>query len=771
MESISTAIEVVEDITGQKRVEQIESHLASIVESSDDAIISKTLDGVITSWNAGAERIYGYSADEVMGRPVSILVHQDEVDEVSLLLDKVGHGLSVAHYETMRIRKDGERIYVSLSISAIKDKNGSIVEVSTIARDITERKRAEEELQRANAYNRRLIEASLDPLVTIGPDVKIADVNAATEEVTGCRREGLIGSDFCDYFTDPEAARSGYRKVFREGLVRDYPLEIRHRDGHTTPVLYNASVFKDDGGNVIGVFAAARDITKKKRAEEDLRWANTYNRRLIEASLDPLVTIGPEGWITDANSATEEVTGCCWDELIGSDFCDYFTDPEAARSGYRKVFREGLVRDYPLEIRHRDGHTTPVLYNASVFKDEGGNVIGVFAAARDITEHRKLEAQLRQAQKMESIGVLAGGVAHDFNNLLTAISGYGQILLETTPEDDELSLDNIRNVLKAADRAAELTRGLLAFSRKQTINPKPVHIDSLIGNASKLIQRIIGEDIEFGTNFLDKNLLVKTDAGQIEQVLMNLATNSRDAMPDGGHLCVTARKVVVEDGSEKLFDLLSPGKYALISVSDTGIGIEKESLGKVFEPFYTTKGVGEGTGLGLSMVHGIIKQHNGSVLVDSEPGKGTTFNIYLPLIEGHAEVEKSKRAASPAAGMETVLVVEDEEILRVFMQKMLEMAGYRVILADNGEDGVERFRENDDISLVLSDMVMPRKNGMQMLNEIRRMKPGTKAVFMSGYTADIMQDKGMLDDVTEFIAKPVKNDDLLRKVRELLDKD
>ena len=312
---------------------------------------------------------------------------------------------------------------------------------------------------------------------------------------------------------------------------------------------------------------------------------------------------------------------------------------------WQKLHRSGFVSDFEVEMKRKDGEKIIVHLSVSVIKDDAGQVSGYQGIIHDMTERKKLEQQLLQSQKMESIGILAGGVAHDFNNLLTAISGYGQILQESIPADDELSQESIANVLKAAERAAELTRSLLAFSRKQVINPKPVHIDTLISNTGKLIQRIIGEDIEFSTNFSDKKLLVKADPGQIEQVLMNLATNARDAMPHGGRLSITTRQVVVKKGSEALYDLPEPGKYALISVADTGTGIDKKSLESIFEPFYTTKEVGKGTGLGLSIVHGIIKQHNGSVLASSEPGKGTTFNIYLPLIKGHAVKEESKMSA------------------------------------------------------------------------------------------------------------------------------
>jgi PAS domain S-box-containing protein len=428
------------------------------------------------------------------------------------------------------------------------------------------------------------------------------------------------------------------------------------------------------------------------------------------------------------------------------------------------------ILEVEFRVRHKDGGYRWVACRGACVRDSQGRPYRMAGSLTDITEHKKLEQQLLQSQKMESIGILAGGVAHEFNNLLTAISGYGQILQESIPADDELSQESIGNVLKAAERAAELTRSLLAFSRKQIIRPEPLQVDTIIGYVDKFIQRVIGEDIEISVNLSGENLLVKADFGQIEQVLMNLATNARDAMPHGGRLCITTNKVVVKEGSEARYDLSASGKYALISFADTGTGIDKESLGKIFEPFYTTKEVGKGTGLGLALVHGIIKQHNGSILVSSEMGKGTTFNIYLPLIEEHVLKGKSKMAAPHAGRMETLLVVEDEEIVRDFMKKILERAGYKVIVADNGENAVSRFKQNDDIFLVLSDVVMPGKNGKEMLDEIRKIKPGIKVVFISGYAADVMHDKGILEEGTDLITKPFKRDDLLRKVRKILDR-
>jgi PAS domain S-box-containing protein len=383
----------------RRRGKETADRLAAIIECSNDAIIVETTAGIVTTWNPGAEAIYGYSAQEIIGKSISIVIPPDRQGEFDAILDKIRQGQRISHYETERLRKDGQIVFVSLSVSPLKDKAGRLVGVSTTTRDVTERKRAEEKLRQASLYARSLIEASLDPLVTISKDGKIMDVNRATEQVTGRARDKLIGSDFCDYFTEPEKARRGYEQVFAEESVQDYALAIRHASGRVIDVLYNASVFRNSGGEVEGIFAAARDVTRRKQAEEKLRRASLYTRSLIEASLDPLVTISRDGKITDVNQATETVTGVLRERLIGSDFSIYFTQPEKARQGYEQVFAEGKVTDYELAIRHTSERVADVLYNASVFKNEAGEIEGVFAAARDITRRKQIEDELRLSRE------------------------------------------------------------------------------------------------------------------------------------------------------------------------------------------------------------------------------------------------------------------------------------------------------------------------------------------------------------------------------------
>ncbi|OFZ15522.1 MAG: hypothetical protein A2X86_12750 [Bdellovibrionales bacterium GWA2_49_15] len=392
------------------------SMLASLVQTSDDAIVAKTLDGIVLTWNVGAERIYGYTPEEMIGTPVVKLIPHGRENELPRVIAKIVRGEKTEHYDTQRIRKDGTIIDVSHTVSPIKDKNGKVVAISSVARDVTAQKEAS---QQSAQYARSLIEASLDPLVTISADGKITDVNEATIKVTGISREVLIGSDFSNYFTEPEKAREGYKQVFAKGFVADYPLTIRHLDGKLTDVLYNASVYKDIRGNVLGVFAAARDVTAQKQASQ-------YARSLIEASLDPLVTISSDGKITDVNEATIQVTGTSREELIGSDFSTYFTEPARARDGYQQVFAKGFVADYPLTIRHKEGKLTDVLYNASIYKDVLGNVLGVFAAARDVSAQKQASQYARsliEASLDPLVTINPEGKITDVNEATAKVTG------------------------------------------------------------------------------------------------------------------------------------------------------------------------------------------------------------------------------------------------------------------------------------------------------------------------------------------------------------
>ncbi|MBI5664074.1 MAG: response regulator, partial [Nitrospirae bacterium] len=387
----------------------------------------------------------------------------------------------------------------------------------------------------------------------------------------------------------------------------------------------------------------------------------------------------------------------------------------------------------------------------------------------DITENRKLREQLFQAQKMEAIGQLAAGIAHDFNNILTAIIGYGHILHMKMSSDDPLMV-NIEQILESADRAASLTQNLLTFSMKQIINLKPADLNEIIRKVEKFLLRIIGEDIEVRTKLGREALIANVDSAQIEQALLNLATNARDAMPRGGLLSIETALSLIDDEFIKAYGFGKPGKYALISVTDTGAGMDKATSDKIFEPFFTTKEVGKGTGLGLSMVYGTVKQHNGYITVYSEPWKGTTFMVYIPLVAQRINEEQEADAVLTAfpAGQETVLVAEDDPGLRKLYSEVLTDYGYNVIVAEDGEDAVRKFIENKDkIRVCILDIIMPKKSGKEAYDAIKDTSPGIKVLFASGYADDRIHMKELTEKGLNFIQKPFSPAALIKKIREV----
>ncbi|MCK5231062.1 MAG: response regulator, partial [Desulfobulbaceae bacterium] len=376
----------------------------------------------------------------------------------------------------------------------------------------------------------------------------------------------------------------------------------------------------------------------------------------------------------------------------------------------------------------------------------------------------------RQAQKMEAVGRLAGGIAHDFNNILTITIGYCDILKMDMGEDNPSRAD-VDQILGASHKAARLTQSLLAFSRQQIIHPEPVRLHEIIQGIKKLLMRLIGEDIEIKTDLCDKNLTIMADSGHIEQVLMNLGANARDAMPDGGTLTITIDRVELDNGFMKMHGYKeASGLYGLITVSDTGEGMDEETRKKIFEPFFTTKELGRGTGLGLSIIYGIVRQHNGFIDVYSEPGKGTTFKIYLPVIRSAVKKVEQETLPTPKGGTETLLVAEDEESLRELMRIILERSGYKVIEAADGEEAVMKFKQNKEtIKLLILDVIMPKKDGKTAYEEIKRIKPDIKTIFASGYGTDIIDKKEIIKTGIEFIQKPIDSTEFIRKVREVLD--
>ncbi len=531
---------------------------------------------------------------------------------------------------------------------------------------------------------------------------------------------------------------------------------LKQRISRLTPVLQRA-------------LREVEEKAKRKKAEELIK-------SVFETIREGLIVIDHEYGIISANKAYCERVRRSLGEIIGRNCYKvaHRLDMPCSNSGFEcpveHTFETGEI--FTTIHTHFSSEKKPIILEIKSYpmKDSSGKIISVIETINDITERRSLENQLRHAQKLDGIGQLAGGIAHDFNNILNVIIGYGN-LLAARLGGDEQSNRYLEDILAASERAVQLTQGLLAFSRKQIINPRPVNVNEIVKSIERLLLRIIGEDIELKTMLSHNDVIAMVDTGQMEQVIMNLCTNARDAMPEGGILTIETELMEMDAEYVKRHGYGKEEKYVLLSISDTGIGMDEKTKERIFEPFFTTKEVGKGTGLGLAMVYGIVKQHDGYINVYSEIGKGTTFKIYLPLIE--AEVKKAKAAgAAPACGgTEAILLAEDDAGVRMLMKEVLEKFGYTVIEAVDGEDAAKKFKENKDkIQLLILDVIMPKMNGKQVYDEIMELKPDTRVIFSSGYTANIIQKKGILEEGIDFILKPVSPQELLRKVREALNR-
>lgn len=451
-----------------------------------------------------------------------------------------------------------------------------------------------------------------------------------------------------------------------------------------------------------------------------------------------------------------------------------FTDILTPRGlqAYKKHFLQlkdiGYVKDIELDLVRKDGTAMPVLLNATAVTDASGNQVMSRITVHDMTDLKKIETQLRQAQKMEAIGQLASGIAHDFNNIMSAIINYAYLVYSTLKEDDPLR-SCIEQISSLSMKASEITRGLLVFSRKNIVNLMPVNINNVLSDMGKLLSKFIGEDIEINCRLSDRDLIIMADRSHMEQIIMNLATNARDALPEGGSFTLETGLVIIDEAFIHMHGFGKPGRYAVLSFTDTGTGIDEWTRQRIFEPFFTTKEVGKGTGLGLSIIYGIVKQHGGYINVYSEPGRGTTFKIYFHIVDAAVPENKKPELSDLAGRGETILVAEDEAAVRSSLKIILEKFGYRMIEAENGDDAIEVFKEHrDKIDLLLFDVIMPKKNGKEAYEEIRKIRPDIKVIFTSGYSTEIIDRKGIISAGFNHVSKPLSPDMLLKTVKEVI---
>lgn len=756
----------------------------AIVESSNDAIIGKDLQGIVTSWNAGAERIYGYSADEIVGKSILTIVPDDRHSEVAGFLESLAKRQPIRNHETQRVRRDGTTIEVSLSISPIVGSSGDVIGAATIARDISGRRESERRVVESEARHRAVFETAIDAIITINERGIVEAFNSAAEKSFGYSADEVIGRNINMLMPSPHRAQhdgylARYLQTGEENVIgAGREVEARRKDGSLFPAELAVSVVHLDSRRLFTGFI--RDLTARKRAEREVEDSEQRLNLAVRGTSDGL-------W--DWDIATDEVWySPRFVELLGFDdgeiefrFSEWESrlhpdDRDETLAAVKRHLESDEAYDVEYRLKKKCGEWAWFRARGACVRNDEGWPVRMAGALQDISEHKRQSARLQeqdakiqQKQKLEAVGSLAGGVAHEFNNLLQAIQGYTRFAQEGLDESEQRFQDLVQ-ALKAADRAATLTSQLLCFSRADHYEAQPVEPDMLLDDLSKLLKPVIGERISVTITTKPDTPAVLADPAGLQQVLLNLCVNARDAMPDGGQLVVKAEAAKLSDGYCKLHGVDRPGKYVCFTVSDTGTGMSPEQADRIFEPFFTTKEVGKGTGLGLAMVHGFVERHDGLINVYSEPEEGTTFRIYIPLADECSMITPSDEPQITTGGDELLLVAEDEPMVRAVAERILKNAGYRVLTAVDGREAVKLFVEHQDqISLTLLDVVMPNMTGRQAYEAIREIDPDARAIFCTGYDPETSQAESFQQDSLMLVQKPYDPDELLRGVRQMID--
>jgi len=830
---------VMVDITERKLAEEAHERLAAIVRTTDDAIIAKDLNGLILDWNVGAERLFGYSASEIVNKPITLLIPPELHGEDDHILSRLLSGEKVDHFETVRLSKGGRRINVSVTVSLLR-KGGLIVGASKIARDITERKQAEEYgglsrevLQILNGLADpqeliRLVLASIknrtgfhavgfrfqdrddvpypasqgfpkDFLLTDNTLIERSDIGDACRDKTGnvsleCTC-GLVISGKTDSSSKGQHfSRGGSFWTNDSSSLLDVPsgqdprtnprnlcVHLGYASVALVPIRSKERIIgliqlndRRKGRLSLGIVELMEGIGSHIGAALVRKQTEERHRTVLRTAMDGFWLLDTQGGLVEVNETYCQMSGFSAQELLTMCISDLET-PETVDvtiSHIKKVMAQGEDR-FESRHRHKDGSVFDVEISMQYRAIEGGRLV-VFL--RDVTAKKqaeldkiRLEEQLLHAQKLESVGRLAGGVAHDFNNMLCVILGHANLALMEL--DPVLPLHaNLEEVRKAAEKSADLTRQLLAFARKQTVAPKVLNLNETVAGMLKMLNRLLGEDVKLDWQPEADLWSVNIDPSQLDQILANLCVNARDAILDVGKITIETGNCTIDDDYCSHNLGFTPGDYVSLSVSDNGCGMDKEMVSHIFEPFFTTKGVGKGTGLGLATVYCAVKQNNGVIHVYSEPGLGTTFLIYLPRYEGNVVPARSAFPEQAAqCGKETILLVEDESAILDLTVMILTRLGYTVLAASSPSDAINLAREHREISLLVTDVVMPEMNGLDLAKALAPINPGMKNLFMSGFTANVIAHHGVLDDGVIFIQKPFSIHALSAKVREALD--
>jgi PAS domain S-box-containing protein len=767
---------VVQDVTARKIAEldstRARAEVKAIIDASPVAIVAIDRESNVILWNATASSLFGWTAEEVVGRPLP-QIPEGSRGELERGLARARAGERVILPRATRNTRDGRTISVMVSIGPLRGSGGTVIGTVAVLVDLTAEDRLRHQLEAAERrFAAAFATSPVAKLLVRVHDGRVIDANAAFAALSGRTIEDLVGAPAASAVDVVSSAiATGWNDAIRGVGQPNHDVVLRDASGKQRDVHVSAErVILADGDHVM---LRLQDMTEEHRRAVALAESEERFRQLTE-------TIEEVFWLTDVDKTGVAYISPGYDLVWGRPGTELATNPrawlDAIHPDDRDRVRQAMstkqtngTYDEEYRIVRPDASVRWIRDRAFPVRDATGKVFRIAGAATDVTERHTLEEQVRQTQKLESIGLLAGGVAHDFNNILTVVASGCQELVERVTDAEGREI--VDEIAHAADRATALTRQLLAFSRREVVSPRIVDVDGLVAETERMLRRMVGEDVRLTLSRTPVPAHVYADPGHLTQVLMNLAVNARHAMPKGGTLAIGTSIVDLAQGDPTLRERLPPGRYACLSVRDDGVGMPPEIRARIFEPFFTTRRVGEGTGLGLSVVHGIVARSGGTIEVESALGHGTTFRIYLPLRDATPSNRAPASVDGMARGTETVLVVEDDPSIRRIVIRTLEEAGYHVLVAKDGISGLGvSSRHEQPIDLLLTDVVMPRMDGRALASELQRLRPGLRVLFTSGYAADDVDRWGVREGEVEFLPKPFAATALRAKVREVLDR-
>ncbi len=745
-----------------------------------------SLDGTILDVNGAALEFLKISdKNELIGKSLLTAVYAPASrSKVKELLNRWKREGSLRNEELQVMTKDGKIRDVLLNVETIVDRAGKPQHSISVHLDITERKRIEQALRSEEERSRMYLDRAGVVLLALDKDGKIVLANPKACSVLGGEEGEILGKDWFESFI-PEHERRELRRVFQDlmsGTTEPYEYienQVLTLKREIRWVAWHNTLVKSRSGEILGSFSSGEDISERRQAEQALRESEQRFRELTDTLPQVVFEVDTRGTITYANRRAFELFGYVEEDLQrGLNTLEMIAaqDHDRAVENIARVIRGDKPESTEYMARRKDGGIFPIMVHTTrIVRD--GEVVGLRGIIVDLSEHKaaekalkESEERLRQSQKMEAIGRLAGGVAHDFNNLLTTILGYSEMLLSGGMATKE-ALESVREISKSAQRAASLTQQLLAYSRKQVLRPEDLDINELVVNVTKMLRRLIHENIQLNTVLDPKIGWVKADPAQLEQVIINLAINARDSMPGGGKLTIETQDLVLDESYCKLRPEVVPGEYVMLAVTDTGCGIDEKIQKQIFEPFFTTKESGKGTGLGLATVFGTVKQSNGYIYVYSEPELGSTFKIYLPVVRTrNPKSHDHPKEWTGYATERTILLVEDDEPLRKLVSQILNGTGYTVVSASNGDEALRLIDspEHTEIDLLISDVVMPGIGGKALAEQLQARLPKLKVLYISGYPDEAVVHHGVLDEGVAYLQKPFSPKAVIQKVQEIL---